>query len=61
MALIVIECPNSGEDVPTSMATDRAAWDRLPPFWVGEPFRCPRCRKVHRWKKEDAWLEDLQI
>jgi hypothetical protein len=61
MALIVIKCPKSGEDVPTGMATDRTAWDRLPPLWVGEPFLCPTCRKVHRWTKEDAWLEDLQI
>jgi hypothetical protein len=61
MALIVIKCRKGGEDVLTGMATDRAAWDRLPPLWVGEPFRGPRCRKVHSWTKEDAWLEDLKI
>jgi hypothetical protein len=61
MALFVIKCPKGGEDAPTGMATDRTAWDRLPPLWVGEPFLCPTCSEVHRWTKEDAWLEDLQI
>jgi hypothetical protein len=61
MALIVIKCPKRDEDVPTGMATDRTAWDRLPPLWVGEPFRCPKCGGIHRWTKEDAWLEELKI
>ncbi len=61
MALIVIKCPKGGEGVPTGMATDRPAWDRLPPIWVGEPFRCPTCGELHSWTKEDAWLEDLQL
>jgi hypothetical protein len=61
MALIVIKCPTTAEDVPTGMATDRAAWDRLPPIWLGEPFRCPKCGEIHVWTKNDAWLEDLQL
>ncbi len=61
MALIVIKCPKGGEDVPTGMATDRLAWDRLLPIWLGEPFLRPKCGEIHAWTKNDAWLEDLQL
>jgi hypothetical protein len=47
MALIVIKCPKGGGDVATGMAADWPAWNRLPPVWVGEPFRCPTCGEIH--------------
>jgi len=61
MALIVIKCPKGGGDVATGMAADWPAWNRLPPVWVGEPFRCPTCGEIHTWTKNDAWLNDFQL
>jgi len=61
MALIVIECPRGGGDVETGMAADFPTWDRLPPIWVGEPFRCPTCGEMHAWTKQDARLKNIQL
>jgi len=25
--------------------------------YIEVPFRCPACRKIHRWKQKDAWVD----
>ncbi len=55
MPRIIIDCPATGEAVPTGHRTqdfDLAA--------VIEPrsFRCPVCHEVHTWRGADARIEE---
>jgi hypothetical protein len=38
------------------MVTDQPAWNKLADDWVGDPFLCPACDKMHEWIKNDAFL-----
>ena len=51
---VVIRCPNTGAVVSTVLRLRPAAFEALD----GEhSFRCERCAQVHRWARQDAWLE----
>jgi hypothetical protein len=51
---VLIRCPETGASVETILRLRPSAFEAL----SGEyGFRCTRCGQVHRWRKEDAWLE----
>ena len=52
---IMICCPLFGTSVPTGLSTEMIVFASLPN--VATPLRCPACRKMHRWKPKDAWVE----
>jgi hypothetical protein len=55
MPRIIIDCPTTGETVPTGHRTqDFALSDIVEP----RSFRCPVCHQVHRWRGCDARVED---
>jgi hypothetical protein len=39
------------------MAADQETWNALPLGWIGAPFRCPQCSKMHVWTKKDARID----
>ena len=56
MPNIVIRCPVFGRTVPTGLKTETVIFESLPSDLALE-VRCPICRKLHRWKPRDAWVE----
>ncbi len=51
---VLINCPETGQAVGTVLRMRQSAFEAL----RGEyGFRCPRCGRIHNWRKEDAWLE----
>jgi hypothetical protein len=57
MAFIVVKCSRTGRNVSTEMAADQETWNALPLGWIGAPFRCPQCSKMHVWTKKDARID----
>jgi hypothetical protein len=57
MARVMIDCPASGNPVPTGLNLSAKAFEGLP--LVGNILRgCPECGQHHTWAKEDAYLEE---
>jgi hypothetical protein len=54
MPRIIINCPTTGEDVPTGHRTQD--FD-LSAMAEARSFRCPVCHQVHAWRGEDARIE----
>jgi hypothetical protein len=52
---IMITCPVFGKPVSTGLHTDSIKLETLP----ASPFklRCPSCKKMHRRKAKDAWVD----
>jgi hypothetical protein len=54
---VLITCPETGDAVETVLRLRRTAFDAL----QGEHrFRCSRCGRIHAWRREDAWLEEVR-
>jgi hypothetical protein len=54
---LLIRCPTTQEVVPTILRLRPSAFAAL----QGEhAFRCERCGEIHRWRPEDAWLEQSE-
>jgi hypothetical protein len=57
MPRIMTKCPTTERDVPTVYRMSQSQLDAL----EGEfAFRCPICEEVHRWTRDDAWVEPGQ-
>jgi hypothetical protein len=56
MPSIVIRCPITQAPVPTGLTTEAILLDSLDDD-LTLPLRCPACRKLHHWKKRDAWVD----
>ena len=54
MARILTECPETGETVFTCR---RMKADEFEDMSIELGFRCPSCDQIHKWRKENAWLE----
>ena len=54
MGDIVVKCPLTLKTVPTGLRAEWVVLDSLPP--VAIPLRCPACRQIHKWKRDDAWI-----
>jgi hypothetical protein len=53
MADIMISCPTFGKAIPTGITTDAIVLHTLDfPLTT----HCPACRKIHKWTREDAWV-----
>jgi len=55
MPNIMIRCPTFGTAVPTGLTTDMIKLDTLQ---ITLTLRCPACKKIHKWKQKDAWVEE---
>jgi len=56
MADIMTSCPILKVPVKTGLTTETIVFESLSSY-IEVPFRCPACRKVHRWKQKDAWVD----
>ncbi len=55
---VMINCPETGAPVETVLRLRPSAFEAL----QGEyGFRCARCGQVHKWRKEQAWLEASRL
>ena len=54
MSVVMIRCPDTGEDISTGIDTDSRTFLRLPR--VTSRIKCPACGKEHVWVTDDAWL-----
>jgi rRNA maturation endonuclease Nob1 len=45
-----------GVAVQTGLTTEKIVFGSLPN--IAFQMRCPRCKKVHKWKPKDAWVAD---
>ncbi len=52
---IMIMCPIFKKPVTTGLTSNHIVLDTLE-FEL--TVRCPACRKVHKWKRADAWVDD---
>jgi hypothetical protein len=58
MSEIMIHCSTLGTAVPTGLTADKVIFETLPPVPI--PVECPACRKVHKWKPAEAWVQGQQ-
>ncbi len=56
MSVIMILCPNTGQEISTGFEADARSFRRLPKMLTYS--RCPACGLEHPWWKAEAWLED---
>jgi hypothetical protein len=52
-SMVVINCPHTGEEVPTGLVMDLLGFAVLT---ESLELKCPGCGGVHRWARSDAWL-----
>ena len=57
MPRIMIRCPTADQPVPTGLTTEIIILDTLE---TTLSMRCPACRRVHRWRRKDAWIEEQE-
>ena len=55
MAILVIRCPATDQDVSTGIAIDRDSFEVLS-RQIGGRAMCPHCATDHDWTKDDAWI-----
>jgi phage FluMu protein Com len=53
---IMIKCPILKVPVSTGLTTDAILFTSLPGD-MDIPLRCPACKKLHRWKARNAWVD----
>ena len=56
MADILTSWPILRVPVKTGLTTETIVFESLSSY-IEVPFRCPGCRKIHRWKQKDAWVD----
>jgi len=54
-SMVVIRCPETGEEVATGFVTDLHHLDDLPDR-ESMLLECTSCGATHRWSKTDAYL-----
>ena len=54
MSTIMIQCPNTGRSVSTSIETEPSVFRSLPK--VAGQMHCPACGEDHVWTTSSAWL-----
>ena len=54
MPEIVIKCPTTKKVVPTGLISEKIRLDSL--SGIIFKLRCPACLKIHKWKRDDAWI-----
>ncbi len=57
MSRVMIDCPTTGNPVPTGMSLSNKAMEALP--MSGNILRnCPECGRRHAWGRKDAYQEE---
>ena len=56
MPEIMICCPTCGTAFKTGLRTEVIVLDSLEGT-APIPIRCPACKKLHMWRRRDAWVE----
>jgi len=56
MGALMIQCPETGRQIPTGYEADAASFRQMPVFF-GVTF-CPICRTDHHWFARDAQVLD---
>jgi len=56
MPKILIHCPLLNKGVATGLSTESIKLDSLDDT-LTFILNCPACKKIHRWKRKDAWIE----
>jgi hypothetical protein len=56
MGALVIQCPETGRQIPTGYEVDAASFGRMPVFF--SVTFCPICRSDHHWFARDARVLD---
>ena len=54
MGAVMIRCPETGQEIPTGIVTDRESFAATPVFFAR--VLCPICRTEHEWFAKEAWL-----
>lgn len=54
MHAVMIECPQTGYEIPTGLRADTETFARSPVF-VSRTY-CAHCRTEHEWFAQNAWL-----
>ena len=54
MGAIMIKCPVTGRDIPTSMDVDPAKFSSMPVFFSRS--YCMHCKTEHEWFAKNAWI-----
>ena len=54
MAMLMIKCPRTGQDVSTGILTDSDGCQKIPDTLAYT--RCPACGLEHAWWRKEAWL-----
>jgi len=52
MPKIMVRCSTFGTAVPTALTMIK-----LDTLQIMLTLRCPACKKIHKWKQKDAWVE----
>lgn len=58
MGRVVIQCPATGQTIPTGIETERSQFECSTVFFADA--YCGHCNANHRWFARDAWVEDLR-
>ena len=56
MAMLMIKCPRTGQDISTGILTDSDSFQKIPDTLAYT--RCPHCGLAHAWWHKEAWLAE---
>ncbi len=56
MAMLMIKCPRTGQDVSTGILTVSDSYQKIPETLAHS--RCPHCGLEHAWWRNEAWLAE---
>jgi hypothetical protein len=54
MGAVMVRCPETGQDIPTGLVSDRESFRAMPVFFAR--VHCPICRTEHEWFAQEAWV-----
>jgi hypothetical protein len=56
MAMVLIRCPVTNLAVATGLFMDKASFESATFRDEDTRLKCPLCREIHVWRKEEAYL-----
>ena len=56
MGMVMVKCPQTGQEIPTGIETDRERFARSAVFFART--RCALCRTDHAWFAREAWVDE---
>jgi hypothetical protein len=56
MGVVMVKCPDTGQDISTGIIADRATFNATPVFFAR--VYCPICATEHEWFARQAWVCD---